>query len=48
LVDESALLIFRQRIIHYFEKGYHDVDKASYLMQHISLLDMDKMRDNIE
>jgi len=48
LVDESALLIFRQRIILYFEKGAHDVDKASYLMQRICLLDMDKIRENME
>lgn len=48
VVDESALLIFRQRIILYFEKGFHDLDKISYLMQRISMLDMDKIRENIE
>ena len=48
LEDESALLIFRQRIILYVEKGFHDTEKVSYLMQQISLLDMDKIRQNIE
>jgi len=48
LVTESALLIFRQRIILYFEKGAHDVDRVAYLMQQISMLDMDKIRENIE
>ena len=48
LEDESALVIFRQRIILYVEKGFHDTEKVSYLMQQISLLDMDKIRQNIE
>jgi hypothetical protein len=48
LEDQSALLIFRQRIILYVEKGFHDTEKVSYLMQQISLLDMDKIRQNIE
>jgi hypothetical protein len=48
LEDESALLIFRQRIILYVEKGFHDTEKVSYLMQQISMLDMDKIRQNIE
>jgi len=48
LVNESALLIFRQRIILHFEKGAHDVDRVAYLMQQISMLDMDKIRENIE
>ena len=48
LEDESALLIFRQRIILYVEKGFHDTEKVSYLMQQISMLDMDKIRHNIE
>jgi hypothetical protein len=46
--DESALVIFRQRIILYAEKGFHDTEKVSYLMQQISMLDMDKIRHNIE
>ena len=48
LEDESALVIFRQRIILYVEKGFHDTEKVSYLMQQISMLDMDKIRQNIE
>jgi len=48
LEDESALVIFRQRIILYLEKGFHDKEKVSYLMQQISMLDMDKIRHNIE
>jgi hypothetical protein len=48
LEGESALVIFRQRIILYVEKGFHDTDKVSYLMQQISMLDMDKIRHNIE
>ena len=48
LEDESALVIFRQRIILYVEKGFHDTEKVSYLMQQISMLDMDKIRHNIE
>jgi hypothetical protein len=48
LEDESALAIFRQRIILYVEKGFHDTEKVSYLMQQISMLDMDKIRQNIE
>ena len=48
LEDESALVIFRQRIILYLEKGFHDTEKVSYLMQQISMLDMDKIRHNIE
>ena len=48
LEDESALVIFRQRIILYVDKGFHDTEKVSYLMQQISLLDMDKIRQNIE
>ena len=48
LEDESALVIFRQRIILYVEKGFHDAEKVSYLMQQISMLDMDKIRQNIE
>jgi hypothetical protein len=46
--DESALVIFRQRIILHVEKGFHDTEKVSYLMQQISMLDMDKIRQNIE
>jgi hypothetical protein len=46
--DESALVIFRQRIILYAEKGFHDTEKASYLMQQISMLDMEKIRHTIE
>ena len=46
--DESALVIFRQRIILYVDKGFHDTEKVSYLMQQISMLDMDKIRHNIE
>ncbi len=46
--DESALVIFRQRIILYVEKGFHDTEKVSYLMQQISMLDMEKIRHNIE
>ncbi len=46
--DESALVIFRQRIILYVERGFHDTGKVSYLMQQISMLDMDKIRHNIE
>ena len=48
LEDQSALLIFRQRIILYVDKGFHDTEKVSYLMQQISMLDMDKIRQNIE
>jgi len=48
LEDESALVIFRQRIILYVDKGFHDTEKVSYLMQQISMLDMDKIRQNIE
>jgi hypothetical protein len=48
LEHESALVIFRQRIILYVEKGFHDTEKVSYLMQQISMLDMDKIRHNIE
>jgi len=48
LEDESALVIFRQRIILYLEKGFHVKEKVSYLMQQISMLDMDKIRHNIE
>ncbi len=48
LEDESALVIFRQRIILYVEKGFHDTEKVTYLMQQISMLDMDKIRQNIE
>jgi hypothetical protein len=48
LEDESALVIFRQRIMLYVEKGFHDTEKVSYLMQQISMLDMDKIRQNIE
>ena len=46
--DESALVIFRQRIILYVEKGFHDTEKVSYLMQQISMLNMNKIRQNIE
>jgi len=48
LEDESALVIFRQRIILHVEKGFHDIVRVSYLMQQISMLDMDKIRQNIE
>jgi len=48
LEDESALVIFRQRIILYVDKGFHDTEKVSYLMQQISMLDMDKIRQNIQ
>ena len=48
LEDESALVIFRQRIILHVEKGFHDIERVSYLMQQISMLDMDKIRQNIE
>ena len=46
--EESALVIFRQRIILYVDMGFHDTEKVSYLMQQISMLDMDKIRHNIE
>lgn len=46
--DESALVIFRQGIILYVDNGFHDTEKVSYLMQQISMLDMDKIRQNIE
>ena len=48
LREESALAIFRQRIILYFETGFHSLDRVSYLMQQISMLDMNKIRQNIE
>ena len=41
-------MIFRQRIMLYVEKGFHDTEKFRYLMQQISMLDIDKIRQNIE
>jgi hypothetical protein len=48
LDGESALVIFRQRIILFVEKGFHDAERVGNLMQRITMLDMDKIRQNIE
>ena len=45
---EPAIAIFRQKIILFFEKGEQDSEKLTYLLQKISMLDMDKVRQNIE
>ena len=47
LREESALAIFRQRIILYLETGFHSLDQVSYLMQQISMLDMNKIRQKL-
>lgn len=48
LGSEPAVAIFRQKIVLFFEKGEHDGEKLDYLLQKISMLDMDKIRMNIE
>ncbi len=48
LNSEPAVAIFRQKIILFFEKGEQDGEKLAYLLQKISMLDMDKIRMNIE
>lgn len=48
LDGEPAVAVFRQRIILFFEKGQPETERLVYLLQQISMLDMDKVRLNIE
>lgn len=48
LDGEPAVAIFRQKIILFFEKGVQDSERLGYLLQQISMLDMDKIRTNID
>ena len=45
---EPAIAIFRQRIVLFVEKGEQDSETLAYLLQKISMLDMDKVRQNIQ
>ncbi len=48
LTAEPALVISRQATILYIEKGSHEAEKVDYLLQKISLLDMNRVRLHIE
>ncbi len=48
LDGKPAVAVFRQRIILFFENGQQDTEKLVYLLQQISMLDMDKVRLNME
>jgi thioredoxin 1 len=48
LGPEPALLIFRERIVLYLEKGVHAPERVEALLAQVRALDMDQVRAAIE
>jgi thioredoxin 1 len=48
LGEEPALLVFRDRIVLYFETGAHGVERLTSLLTQVCALDMVRVREAIE
>jgi hypothetical protein len=48
LIDEAALLIFRDQIVLYFERGEHRAERTAGLLAQVCALDMGRVRAAIE
>ena len=46
--EEPALLIFREQIVFYFERGEHSAERIAGLLAQVCALDMTQVREAIE